>query len=134
MQVFRVVFIHEDNDFDLGSFSNLDPAEAAVENARTLPGFCDIPENVYILPYQLIGVQTDHGIVYDTSVYCHDEYFNYEHCYHLGVFGNIEAAEKSIAAFERLNPGVKNADYETEVYNVKTILDKVEWEEGFTSN
>ena len=52
----------------------------------------------------------------------------------MGVFGNIEAAEKSIAAFERLNPGVKNADYETEVYNVKTILDKVEWEEGFTSN
>ena len=133
MQIYRVVFIHEDNAFDLGLFASQATAKSVVENARTLLGFRDIPDNVYILPYQLIGDQIDPEAVYDTSVYCHDEHFDYEHCYYLGIFGSPQVAENVIATFRELNSWMDNADYETEVYNVKRKLGKIGWQEGFTT-
>ena len=79
MQIFRVVFIHDDNDYDLGLHASILSAQQRIEAAKKLPGFCDIPSNALILPYSLIGSQTEPGVVYDTSVYCHDEWFDYEY-------------------------------------------------------
>lgn len=134
MQIYRVTFIHKDNGFDLGLFADIDSAKAAIKNARQLPGFSKIPNNVLILPYSVIGEQTDVRVVYDTSVYCHDTCFDYEHCYYLGVFGNRKDAEAAISAFTVLNPWVNDADYETEVYSIDRELGRVEWREGFATD
>lgn len=100
---------------------------------KKLPGFCDIPSNAFILPYSLIGSQPEPGIVYDTSVYCHDECFNYEYTYHIGIFGNAKDAETAIELFERNNASAKNADFEVEPYSIRRKLGDFEWcNEGFT--
>ena len=133
MQIFRVVFIHDDNDYDLGLHASILSAQQRIEAAKKLPGFCDIPSNALILPYSLIGSQTEPGVVYDTSVYCHDEWFDYEYTYHLGIFGNCQDAEAAIEMFQRNNASAKNADFEIEPYSIRRKLGDFEWcNEGFT--
>ena len=133
MQIFRVVFIHDDNDYDLGLHASILSAQQRIEAAKKLPGFCDIPSNALILPYSLIGSQTEPGVVYDTSVYCHDEWFDYEYTYHLGIFGNCQDAEAAIEMFQRNNASAKNEDFEIEPYSIRRKLGDFEWcNEGFT--
>lgn len=61
MDVFLLWHTHDEDDKLIGVYSSQAAAEAALSKAKTLPGFCDAPNEFEIAPYQLDQDQWTEG-------------------------------------------------------------------------
>lgn len=120
----------------LGCFTDLATIIEAEEKYRMLSGFSRYPNGFCVVEHTVIGESDcDYKTVYLAEIYIHDDLFEFEHDFCLGVFANYASAEQQIAAFQQRNVQfIKKGGLTVSCTVDRYTLNQMEWSEGFTSD
>ena len=116
---------------DLGFFSTLEKAEAAVAQRSKEPGFRDYPGLFLIVKREKPSAENkDAEGLYEASIYAHTADLESEYIHRIGFFTDLASANEATEWAKRHShgaiPGV-----ETEYIVWKLVLDQPHWEGGF---
>lgn len=100
---------------------------------RSISGFAHYPNGFCVVEHAVIGeTDCDYEAVYLAEVYIHDNQYEFERDFCLGVFANRASAEKRMSVFQKNNVQfIGKSGLCVECMVSRYELNKMEWREGF---
>lgn len=117
----------------LGCYTDLATIAEVEKKYRSISGFAHYPNGFCVVEHAVIGeTDCDYEAVYLAEVYIHDNQYEFERDFCLGVFANRASAEKRMSVFQKNNVQfIGKSGLCVECMVSRYELNKMEWREGF---